>query len=76
MAKRKRREFTAEQKAEAIRLIREAGSINQVGRDLHIHPSVLIRVRGLEIAFAEQLDPMVRERCADLWHAAQVRDSE
>ena len=43
MAKRKRRQFTAEQKAEAVRLIREVGSIAQVARDLDIHESVLSR---------------------------------
>ncbi len=42
MTKRKRRTFTAEQKAEAVRLIRESGdSIAQVSRDLDIHENVL-----------------------------------
>ena len=38
---RKRRKFTAEQKVEAVRLVRELGSIAQVARDLDVQPSSL-----------------------------------
>ncbi len=36
MSKRKRRSFTAEQKADAVRLVRETGSISKVARDLDL----------------------------------------
>lgn len=36
---RKRRRFTKEQKAEAVRLVREVGSIKQVARDLDLPDS-------------------------------------
>lgn len=36
MSKRKRRRFTAEQKADAIRLVRDVGSVAQVARDLDL----------------------------------------
>ena len=36
MPKRKRRKFTAEQKADAVRLVREVGSVPQVARDLDL----------------------------------------
>ena len=36
MPKRKRRKFTPEQKADAVRLVREVGSIPQVARDLDL----------------------------------------
>ncbi len=41
MPKRKRRRFTAEQKADAVRLVREVGSISQVARDLDLTGSSL-----------------------------------
>ncbi len=41
MPKRKRRKFTAEQKADAVRLAREVGSIAQVARDLDLTESAL-----------------------------------
>tara|TARA_R110002072_G_C7605492_1_gene504507 strand:+ start:58 stop:363 length:306 start_codon:yes stop_codon:yes gene_type:complete len=41
MSKRKRRKFTAEQKADAVRLVREVGSIAQVARDLDLTDSAL-----------------------------------
>ena len=41
MPKRKRRKFTAEQKADAVRLAREVGSIPQVARDLDLTESAL-----------------------------------
>jgi len=41
MPKRKRRKFTAEQKADAVRLVREVGSIPQVARDLDLTESAL-----------------------------------
>ena len=36
MPKRKRRKFSAEQKADAVRMIRDVGSIAQVARDLDL----------------------------------------
>ena len=41
MSERKRRKFTAEQKAEAVRLVYEVGSIGQVARDLDLTESAL-----------------------------------
>ena len=41
MSRRKRRKFTAEQKAEAVRLVREVGSIGQVAKDLDLTESAL-----------------------------------
>ena len=41
MAARKRRKFTAEQKAEAVRLAREVGSIGQVAKDLDLTETAL-----------------------------------
>jgi len=41
MASRKRRHFSAEQKAEAVRLAKAAGNLSQVARDLDLHPNVL-----------------------------------
>ena len=36
MARRKRRKFTSEQKADAVRLVRETGNLAQVARDLDL----------------------------------------
>ena len=41
MPKKKRRQFTPEFKAEAVRLVREGLSQAQVGRDLGINPGTL-----------------------------------
>ena len=41
MTKRKRRKFTPQQKADAVRLVRQVGSISEVARDLDLSPSVL-----------------------------------
>ncbi len=41
MPKRKRRKFTAEQRADAVRLVRQVGSISQVARDLDLTESAL-----------------------------------
>ena len=41
MSKRKRRRFTAEQKADAIRLALDVGSVAQVARDLDLTESSL-----------------------------------
>lgn len=41
MPKRKRRKFTAEQKADAVRLVRETGSVAKVARDLDLTESAL-----------------------------------
>ena len=50
MTGRSRRTFTAEQKAEAVRLVCEVGNVAQVARDLDLHPNVLRKwVRQAEI---------------------------
>ena len=50
MPERKRRRYTAEQKADAVRLVREVGNVAQVARDLEIHATTLNRwVRQAEI---------------------------
>jgi transposase len=50
MTRRKRRTFTAEQKADAVSLVHKVGSISQVARDLDLTPSVLHHwVRQAEI---------------------------
>ena len=41
MTRRARRSFTQEQKAEAVRLVRETGNIAQVARDLDLTRSAL-----------------------------------
>jgi len=41
MSSKKRRQFTAEQKADAVRLVKQVGSMSQVARDLGLAPSVL-----------------------------------
>lgn len=41
MPKRKRRTFSPEQKADAVRLAREVGNVSQVARDLGIHSNSL-----------------------------------
>ena len=41
MAKRPRRKFTREQKAEAVRLVHEMGNMSQVARDLDLTRSAL-----------------------------------
>ena len=41
MPKRKRRRFSPEQKADAVRLVRQTGSIPQVARDLDLTESAL-----------------------------------
>ena len=41
MGQRKKRTFTTEQKAEAVRLYHAVGNYAQVGRDLDIHANVL-----------------------------------
>ena len=41
MAKRKRRYFTEEQKADAVRMVREGRSVSEVARDLDLTDSAL-----------------------------------
>ena len=41
MSKRPRRKFTVEQKADAVRLVREVGSIPKVARDLDLTETAL-----------------------------------
>jgi len=43
MPQRPRREFSPEQKAEAVRLVKEVGSLVQVARDLDLNRHVLKR---------------------------------
>jgi len=43
MSRRKRRVFTPEQKADAVRLAREAGNVAKVARDLGLNRSTLER---------------------------------
>ena len=50
MPEKRRRNYTAEQKADAVRLVREVGNVAQVARDLGIHATTLNRwVRQEEI---------------------------
>tara|TARA_B100000508_G_C11281728_1_gene190881 strand:- start:184 stop:489 length:306 start_codon:yes stop_codon:yes gene_type:complete len=50
MSKRPRRSFTPEQKAEAVRLVKELGNVSQVARDLDLSRSALVRwVRQAEV---------------------------
>ena len=41
MPKRQRRKYTAEQKADAVRMVREVGNLAQVARDLELTESSL-----------------------------------
>ena len=41
MSRRKRRSFTDQQKAEAVRMVREVGNISQVARDLDLTETAL-----------------------------------
>jgi transposase len=41
MPRRKRRKFTAEEKADAVRLVREVGNLAQVARDLDLTETAL-----------------------------------
>ncbi len=41
MPRRKRREYTPEQKADAVRMVREVGNLAQVARDLELTESSL-----------------------------------
>lgn len=41
MAKRKRREYTPEQRADAVRMVREVGNLAKVARDLDLTESAL-----------------------------------
>jgi transposase len=43
MPQRTRRVFSAQQKANAVRLVREVGNLEKVGRDLDINPHLLRR---------------------------------
>ena len=46
VARKPRRTFTPEQKAEAVRLAEELGNVTQVARGLGIHRSSLVQWRG------------------------------
>ena len=41
MARRKRRNFTPEQKADAVRLVRQVGSVGKVAKDLDLTETAL-----------------------------------
>ena len=43
MSRRKRRRFSAEQRADAVRMVREVGNIAQVARDLDLTETALRR---------------------------------
>ena len=43
MTRRKRRQFTAEQKAETVELVRQVGNLSQVARDLDLNRALLRR---------------------------------
>jgi transposase len=50
MTRRARRSFTAEQKAQAVRLVQETGSVSQVARDLDLtRTSLTSWVRQAEV---------------------------
>ena len=50
MSRRKRRSFTAEQKADAVRMVHEVGNVAQVARDLGVSANSLHRwVKQAEI---------------------------
>ena len=54
VSRRPRRTFTPEQKAEAVRLVRETGNVSQVARDLDVGRSSLIQwVQQAEIDAGE-----------------------
>jgi transposase len=54
MQNRKRRSFTAEQKAHAVELVKRIGNVSQVARDLGVSASVLHRwLRQSEIDAGE-----------------------
>jgi transposase len=55
MSKRKRRTFTEAQKADAVRLVRQVGSISQIARDLDLtETSLRAWVRKAEIESATE----------------------
>lgn len=73
MGKRRRRTFTAEQKAEAVRIVQQSGRpVSQVARELDLSTSVLRSwVRQAEIDQAADPDgPLTSEERAEL---AQLR---
>ena len=41
MPRKKKRSYTAEQKADAVRLAQEYGNVSKAGRDLGIHPNTI-----------------------------------
>lgn len=43
MSRRPRRKYTPEQRAEAVRLVKEVGNLTQVARDLDLSRSALVR---------------------------------
>ena len=68
MSKRTRRRYTAEQKADAVRLVRETGNMAQVARDLDVSPPSLRNwLKQAEIdEAAEPRGPLTTEERAEL----------
>jgi transposase len=80
MAKRKRRHFTEEQKADAVRMVREGRSVSEVARDLDLTDSALRNWVALDEARRESggseapLTPAEREELKRL--RRKVRELE
>lgn len=54
MARRQRRKFTPEQRADAVRLVKEVGNLAKVARDLDLHEGTLrLWVKQAEIDAGE-----------------------
>ena len=68
MTKRTRRRYTAEQRADAVRLVREAGSVPQVARDLDVTETSLRNwLKQAEIdEAADPKGPLTSEERAEL----------
>ncbi len=68
MTKRKRRTFTEAQKADAVRLVRQVGSISQVARELDVtETSLRVWVRKAESeAAGESTEPATADEKEEL----------
>jgi len=72
MAKRKRRKFSEEQKADAVRMVREGGNVSEVARELDLTDSALRNWVALDDARRsgtdgeEPLSPAEREELKEL----------
>ena len=81
MSKRKRRVFTAEQKAEAVRVARELGSVAKAARDLDLTESSLARwVKQAEVdaggGIAGELTTDERDELSKLRRRVRVLEQE